>query len=81
MILEMLSRHRVKMVFLFDSVEVSANEIRIILKDGSEIVLPLGEIPPLKAVDLGLSVKWASFNMGASSETDSGELYYWGDPE
>lgn len=68
-------------VSFFDSVEVSANEIRIILKDGSEIVLPLGEIPPLKAVDLGLSVKWASFNMGASSETDSGELYYWGDPD
>lgn len=65
----------------FDSVEVSDNEIRIILKDGSEIVLPLGEIPPLKAVDLGLSVKWASFNMGASSETDSGGLYYWGDPD
>lgn len=65
----------------FDSVEVSDNEIRIILKDGSEIVLSLGEIPPLKAVDLGLSVKWASLNMGASSETDSGGLYYWGDPD
>ncbi len=63
----------------FDSVEIYNNEIRFILKDGSEIVLPLGEIPPLKAIDLGLSVKWASFNMGATSETESGGLYYWGD--
>lgn len=63
----------------FDSVEIFDNEIRIILKDGSEIIFPLGEIPPLKAVDLGLSVKWASFNMGASSETESGGLYFWGD--
>ncbi|MCE5178004.1 MAG: DUF4988 domain-containing protein [Porphyromonadaceae bacterium] len=68
-------------VSFFDSVGISNNEIRITLKDGSEIILYLGEIPPLKAVDLGLSVKWASFNMGASSETDSGELYYWGDPD
>lgn len=63
----------------FDSIDIYNNEVRIILKDGSEIVLPLGEIPPLKAVDLGLSVKWASFNMGASSETESGGLYHWGD--
>jgi len=65
----------------FDSVEIYNNEIRFILKDGSEIVLPLGEIPPLKAIDLGLSVKWASFNIGASTETESGGLYYWGDPD
>lgn len=65
----------------FDSVIISNHEIRIILKDGSEIILPLGEIPPLKAVDLGLSVKWASINIGASTETESGGLYYWGDPD
>lgn len=68
-------------VSFFDSIEVSDNDVRIVLKDGSEIVFPLGEVPPLKAIDLGLSVKWASFNMGASSETDPGELYYWGDPD
>lgn len=65
----------------FDSIETSNSEVTIILKDGSEIIFPLGDIPPLKSVDLGLSVKWASFNIGAASETDSGELYYWGDPD
>lgn len=32
----------------------------------------------LKAVDLGLSVKWASRNIGATEETDSGDHYAWG---
>lgn len=63
----------------FESIEVTEDELRIILKDGTEIVLPLGDVPPLKAIDLGLSVKWASFNMGATTATESGGLYHWGD--
>lgn len=35
---------------------------------------------PYGAVDLGLSVKWASFNYGASSVTATGGYYMWGDP-
>ena len=35
---------------------------------------------PYGAVDLGLSVKWASFNYGASSVTSTGGYYMWGDP-
>ena len=34
-----------------------------------------------EAVDLGLSVKWASCNVGASSPTDFGGLYAWGEVE
>lgn len=30
-------------------------------------------------VDLGLSVKWAKMNIGASSETDYGQYFQWGD--
>ena len=33
------------------------------------------------AVDLGLSVKWASFNLGASSPSESGYYYRWGEVE
>ena len=33
-----------------------------------------------KAVDLGLSVKWASYNVGSGSPADYGGLYGWGDP-
>lgn len=35
---------------------------------------------PYGAVDLGLSVKWASFNYGASSITATGGYYFYGDP-
>jgi len=30
-------------------------------------------------VDLGLSVKWAKWNLGATSETDYGNYYAWGE--
>lgn len=35
----------------------------------------------LKPVDLGLSVKWASLNVGASNLTDRGGYYAWGETE
>ena len=43
------------------------------------------EMPPIggtvgKPVDLGLSVKWADHNVGASSESEVGGRYLWGDP-
>lgn len=30
-----------------------------------------------KAIDLGLSVKWADMNVGAEKPTDSGDLRTW----
>ena len=33
------------------------------------------------AVDLGLSVLWATMDIGASSENESGEGFLWGDPD
>ena len=33
-----------------------------------------------EAVDLGLSVKWASWNVGASTPEETGGLYGWADP-
>lgn len=36
--------------------------------------------PPLpEAVDLGLSVKWASFNLGATAPEEYGDYYSWGE--
>ncbi len=35
----------------------------------------------LSVVDLGLSVKWASCNLGASSPEESGDCYAWGETE
>ena len=35
----------------------------------------------VEAVDLGLSVKWANMNVGATSETDYGDYFAWGETE
>lgn len=34
---------------------------------------------PLYAVDMGLSVAWASINIGAESPSDGGDFFAWGD--
>lgn len=33
----------------------------------------------VRAIDLGLSVKWANMNLGAINEDDSGDFYAWGE--
>lgn len=40
-----------------------------------------GPVPTPGMVDLGLSVKWASFNLGASRPEDSGDYYQWAGTE
>jgi len=37
------------------------------------------KVPVPKAVDLGLSVKWASFNLGATAPEEYGYYYAWGE--
>ena len=37
--------------------------------------------PTPEAIDLGLSVKWASFNIGATSPESYGDYYAWGETE
>lgn len=39
------------------------------------------KVPIPEAVDLGLSVKWASFNLGASAPEEYGNYYAWGETE
>ena len=39
------------------------------------------EASDYEAVDLGLSVKWATFNVGAESPEDYGNYYAWGETE
>lgn len=39
------------------------------------------QAPVPEAVDLGLSVKWASFNLGASAPEEYGNYYAWGETE
>ena len=37
------------------------------------------EYPVADAVDMGLSVKWASWNLGASKQEEPGEFFAWGE--
>lgn len=57
--------------------------IIIITGCNKDIKLPTDKIEEdtstLRAVDLGLSVKWASINVGASSIYDPGEYFAWGE--
>lgn len=47
----------------------------------SPIEVSFDFVPIPDAVDLGLSVKWASFNVGASSPDEYGAYYAWGETE
>ena len=51
--------------------------------DGSGVsascVIKVIDQPIPEAVDLGLSVKWASFNLGASKPEEFGEYFAWGE--
>lgn len=37
------------------------------------------EVDPYEAVDLGLSVKWAAYNVGATRPEELGDLFSWGE--
>ena len=45
--------------------------------DYADRILPVEQLP--EVVDLGLSVKWASFNLGASAPQGYGSYYAWGE--
>lgn len=53
--------------------------------DGKEVILgsgsftTLAKYPVANKVDLGLSVMWATWNVGATSELETGGYYGWGD--
>ena len=51
-------------------------------KDGPKIKYGVDGVTSLpEAIDLGLSVKWASFNLGASKPEEYGDYYAWGELE
>lgn len=41
----------------------------------------LSAVGKYEAVDLGLSVKWATYNIGASKETELGDYFAWGETQ
>lgn len=63
----------------FQSVIIENDELRLMLADGTEILMPIGKVFAQKAIDLGLSVKWANMNVGAENSSDYGTYCIWGD--
>lgn len=51
------------------------------IPSSTEIVIKSTPMPQPEAIDLGLSVKWASFNVGASAPEEYGDYYAWGEVE
>lgn len=54
--------------------------IRPVYDDGT-IIPPSPETPVPEAIDMGTSVKWASFNVGATKPEESGDFYAWGETD
>lgn len=50
--------------------------------EGCEFIpIPNTIVPVPDIIDMGLSVKWASFNLGATNPEESGDYYAWGETE
>jgi len=52
--------------------------VRAVRSSNEPVIEPTPEIKP-EAIDLGLSVKWATFNVGATSCEQTGNYYAWGE--
>ena len=71
--------------------QVGTAKITAITDDGgyqAECLVTVEQMRPLTAlgktfvaVDLGLSVKWASFNLGATKPSERGDYFAWGETE
>ena len=62
----------------------SLKRISVVAVDSVTFSSPSDAAPdhsPAEAIDLGLSVKWASCNVGATSPEDYGGYYAWGETE
>lgn len=70
-------------VFLFSSCESGLDngpsDSNTNMGSGSEIEMEDGKIDGYGYVDLGLSVKWATCNVGASKPEELGKYYRWGE--
>ncbi len=65
----------------FDQISASLNEQQCATANGKVVETLDVEDEGMKIVDMGLSVKWASCNLGANKSEQSGFYYAWGETE
>lgn len=90
-----MKKHLISLVLFLIGISAMAQTDYLVIerKDNTILKFPIEDIMrmhfeyeaslfgnPAEIVDLGLSVKWASWNIGASSAEQSGTYFYWGDP-
>ncbi|MCD8297719.1 MAG: hypothetical protein LUC88_09125 [Prevotella sp.] len=59
--------------------ELALNETSTVSSNQTQAMPTRGEINGHEYVDLGLSVKWATCNVGVSSPSDYGDYFAWGE--
>ena len=75
------------MAFALVSMNLFSQGFRVYTKDGQSQEYVVEDVDSIvffdsqEAVDLGLSVKWATCNLGASSPEEYGGYYSWGETE
>ena len=65
------------LLFVIGCDKSSEPEDNVIPSQNDKIAIPDANM----AVDLGLTVKWAPFNVGGTKPTDFGNYYAWGEIE
>lgn len=76
-------------IFAISFFALAEMTIYVYKKDGTKVPYVAAEVDSIGfsdktepvAVDLGLSVKWANFNVGASAPEDYGDYFAWGEIE
>ncbi|MDO4159178.1 MAG: hypothetical protein Q4D41_01815 [Prevotellaceae bacterium] len=78
-------------VLTFGSLDASSQNVTVYLNDGTSVQYPSEQVDSVvfspaeenqpEAVDLGLSVLWASYNVGATNPQESGDFFAWGETE
>ena len=64
-----------------DGIQVSTDQYYVFTVYGNRTLVARFEECKFEAVDLGLSVKWATFNVGATRPEEYGGYYAWGETE
>ncbi len=67
--------------YTFGDQPVVLNEMLELKPQSEALSAPMGKINGHEYVDLGLSVKWATCNIGASSPNDYGDYFAWGEKD